>query len=262
MTLACVALKEWKQFDIVLKDRGHDFWVTCLAGIKQGELPERLATMRVEDQCAPDVFTHCYIKESSNIKDDADKIIEKFGLGLRKSRVKSRPDPGCVFVLVNNSRETVLSQRRANLASDDRRLSAEERLRRTEMEFEIKPLIGQLIVEAKRNPGCFWVSAFSSIKAEECKKSVVTMTIETQPVYPRFKRCVLVETDDCHAATHRLVTACGLGLRRSQVRSKNVPGCVVLLLTGKDVLARRREATTSLPDAAPMAKRQRTENAD
>merc|ERR1719428_1407168 len=114
------------QITPVLKDRGHDFWVSCLAGVTVEELPDKLGSIRVEGELVGDVFTHVYCKSTDNIKRDADAIVTDFGLGLRKKRVMSHPVPGCVYVLINNRCETALSKRKALLPSNDKRLSAEE----------------------------------------------------------------------------------------------------------------------------------------
>merc|ERR1719464_1985758 len=80
---------------------------------------------------APEVFSHCFYRGSHDIKTAADAITDKVGLGLRKCRVRSKNVSGCVFILINKNGESALSKQRAELSADDRKLSTEERLRRT-----------------------------------------------------------------------------------------------------------------------------------
>merc|ERR550532_2130944 len=93
--------------------------------------------MRVEDHLAIEVFSHCYVAQSVDVKRDVNAVIDKFGLGLRKKRVNSQPSAGCVFVLVNHGGPSSIMQKRAVLPAHDRKLSTEERVKRTSLRFEV-----------------------------------------------------------------------------------------------------------------------------
>lgn len=230
MAIECTKMPDSMPFRFLVQDRGNDFWVSSLAGVSKEEMPDRMASLRVEDELVSEVFTHCYFKISSKIKSDANAITDEFGLGLRKKRVTSHDVPGCVFVLVNKNEETLLSRRRAELSSSDRRLSPEERLRRTQMQFDVSSL-DALMKEAKACKSNFWLTSYSEAGAEESKKRVVTMSVEGTLAPERFSKCILVEVPDCQKATEKIIGACGLGLRKSAVRSRGKKGSVALLFS-------------------------------
>lgn len=234
--MACVKVPDWMDLGNILKGKGHDFWVSCLADVGVDDFPERIQSMRVEDNLAAEVFSHCYYRKSDDIKTDADAIVEKVGLGLRKCRVRSKNVQGCVYVLVNKSGESDLSKQRAQLSADDRHLSAEERLRRTSMQIHV--VTGaHLEAEAKRNPGTFWLTCWTNCSAEEGMKRAVTTSMEGQLATQRFQRCLLADALDCKDLSFKLTSSCGLGLRNSAVRSKPESGCVALFLTGEGLPA-------------------------
>lgn len=230
--MTCVKVPDWMDFGNILNGKGHDFWVSCLADVGVDDFPERIQSMRVEDVLAAEVFSHCYYRESNDIKTDADAIVAKVGLGLRKCRVKSKNVHGCVYVLMNNNGESDLSKQRAQLSADDRHLSAEERLRRTSMQIHVATS-AHLEAEAKRHPGTFWLTSWTNCSAEEGMKKAVTTSMEGQLATQRFQRCLLADALDCRDLSSRLTSSCGLGLRKSAVRSKPESGCVALFLTGE-----------------------------
>jgi len=160
---------------------------------------------------------------------DADSIVDEFGLGLRKKRVMSKAAPGSVFILINASEQTIIAKGKASLSSTDKSLSAEARLRKSPLQFDVAPL-DHLIAEAKLHRSSFYVSSRSDANIEDCKKKIVTMVVDETPVSERFSRCLITEVENCHFATERVAAACGLGLRRGNVNSRKRPGCVLMLL--------------------------------
>lgn len=248
--LRCKLLRSHEDFAAVLQDRGHDFWVSALASVGMDEFEERVQSTTVGTTLASDVFTDCYYAWSRNIKADADAVIQRFGLGLRKTRVRSKDLPGTVFVLVNKNGPTQLMEERADLHDTDTRLSAEERLRRTTMQMRSCTL-AQMMREGLRNKE-FWLTAMTGILDEEdAKKKVVTMTVDGKPSTERFTACLLSQSSNIYGDCTNFTQRCGLGLRRSAVRAKSEPGFLALLMSGTD--AGGRPGT----DGEPQEKRKK-----
>jgi len=230
MPLECIKVPNFMGLHGVVKTRGHDFWIGCLAGITEDELPDRMISFQVEKELAADIFSHCYYQASDDIKGTTNSIIDEFGLGLRKKRTTSLSVPGCVYVFVNNAGPTLLSQRRATLGNTDTALSSEERLRRTQLQFCTTTEESALRQEAETYRRNFWLTCFCDLDARAARKRVVTMKVEGNNASERFSHCMLHEVKDCHSVTERLTMICGLGLRSGAVRSRTGPGCVALLV--------------------------------
>eukprot|EP00930_Biecheleria_cincta_P020397 TRINITY_DN15356_c0_g1_i2.p1 TRINITY_DN15356_c0_g1~~TRINITY_DN15356_c0_g1_i2.p1 ORF type:complete len:298 (+),score=56.40 TRINITY_DN15356_c0_g1_i2:60-896(+) len=218
MDLECTKLPDSMPFRYLIQDRGHDFWVSSMAGVSEEEMPGKIATLRVEDELVSEVFTHCYFKTSNKIKSDANAITDEFGLGLRKKRVTSQDVAGCVFVLINKNEETLLSKRRAALSPCDKKLSSEERLRRTQMQFYVTS-VDAIMITAKAWKSSFWLTSFTEVGAEEAKKKIAVLNIEGKLAFERFAKCMIAEVPDCQRATETISKTCGLGLRKSAVRT-------------------------------------------
>jgi len=230
MPLECIKVPSFMGLRGVVKTRGHDFWIGCLAGVTEDELPDKMVSFQVEKELAGDIFSHCYYQASDDIKGTTNSIIDEFGLGLRKKRTTSLSVPGCVYVLVNKAGPTLLSQRRATLGNTDKALSSEERLRRTHLQFCTATEESALRLEAQKYKRHFWLTCFIDHDVQAAQKRVVTMTVKGSNASERFSHCILLEVRDCHAVTERLTMICGLGLRAGSVRSRTGPGCVVLLV--------------------------------
>merc|ERR1712048_1447404 len=95
---------------------------------------------------------------------------------------------------------------------------------------------------------------WSDCNVDQGKRKAVCLDVEGQLATQRFKRCLLVEVEDGKAATTRISSACGLGLRKSAVRSKPTPGCAALFLMGESdpappllpfASAKRKEGVTA-----------------
>lgn len=241
--LPCIFVPSVKELRPQLQGRGTDFWVGSLADVSREELPAKIATMRVEDMLVSDVFTQCFACTTRDIKGDANVLIDEFGLGLRKMRCRSKDVPGCVFVLVKDGGPSALRLKYDGLQSADKRLSTEERVRRTNLRMDVVP---QSRLEAEAGRGApFWLSAFTDCDTEACKKRVVTMVIEGFRAEERFGRVLIAATTDCASATESITDVHGLSLRKKRVRGKPLPGCLVLLLEPMDPsLALSAEART------------------
>merc|ERR1712048_1332320 len=113
MSLTCTKIPPWMKWSNLVKNRNNDFWLSSLADVSEEDLPDKMKTYRVEESIAGDIFSQCYYRHSKDIKTDADSIVDEVGLGLRKSRVKSKSASGCVFILVKNDGPSLLFQQKA-----------------------------------------------------------------------------------------------------------------------------------------------------
>jgi len=228
MTLKCVKFADWSELRDVIRGQDNDFWVSCETGIFELEMPQRLATMRVQDLSVPEVFTHCFIARCQDVKAAANALTDEFGLGLRRKRVKSAGVPGCVFALVSDAKPSLLALRQVEVATTDR----EERVPLTNLQFHVVGY-SELMGAAAKASKCksFWLTAFQNVNAEDCKKRVLGLpSVEGASVGARFASCLLFEAANCHVVTERLTDLHGLGQRTQRVRSRQGPGCLALLV--------------------------------
>jgi len=257
MSLECTKLANSSEFVKLLQDNchGQDFWLSCQANLASADFTRHIQSVRVESNMVAEIFTHCYFTVSSDIKADADAVLVEVGLGLRRKTVRSKNVSGCVFLLVKETAgPTTLMQEKSGLSADDHKLSAEERLRRTELRFEVADL-EHMATEAKRSRTQFWLTSWTATNVEDGMKKVVCMRADGELAVHRFKRCWLAEVADCLSATERLTASCGHGLRKGAVRSRPGPGCVALLLSGEGppppapVATPPRRAAAASPEA-------------
>jgi len=232
MPLNLVLVKDWKEVRGMLREQGHDFWASCLSHTTPMEMADRFQTMRVDGEVlAQEAFTHAYVAESGDVRADLNALIDEFGLGLRRKRARSGNEPGCVFVLASRGQPSGIKRRRTNLSATDKTLSTEERLRRTKMRFEVVSA-DQLGVQMSQSKADFWLTAYTGLDKEACKRKVVALQVEGAPAAERFARCLVAESRNCQEVTDRLCGLHGLGSRKTTVRSKPEPGCLALLLAG------------------------------
>jgi len=238
--LACILLNDWTEVADILRGHGHDFYLSsraCRNGSDDSrtcspleELANAVASLRIEDTLIADMFSHCYIAESRDMRADVDSVIREFGLGLRKSLSRSRPDTsGYVFVLVNTNGQTSILKKQLELPSTARSLSTEVRVRRTSLRFEMSS-VAEMLTQSRKNQGSFYLTAIKKADVETCKKKVVTTQVDGAFVEERFPRCLIAEAPNCLEATSHIEAQCGLGIRISKVRSKPVKGCLALFL--------------------------------
>jgi hypothetical protein len=248
--MECVRIGDLRDLRNVFEGRtGHDFWLGSLAEVDARDMPEKLLSLRVEDELVDKVFSHCYVAESSNIKADSNALVDEFGLGLRKKRTTSHAVPGVVFVLTCNGGESILSQRRAALDGNDRRLSTEERVRKTALQFDVVTE-SVLLEEAKRHRPHFFLTSYSQVESETCKKRVICLKVDDKLAPERFVRCLIAETKNCQESTDRLTNLHGLGTRKTAVRSRSEPGCIVILFE-KTSLNMLELGTVAMSSPAP-----------
>jgi len=266
--MKCVKLADWSEIRDVLMDRKHDFWLSCMQGITELEFPQRIATTRVENLLAPDVFTHCFVARCKDIKAAANALTTEFGLGLRRKRVTSAEGmAGCVFALVSDSGPTQLALRHDEIAASataasssasflacSSKLSSEERVRRSKLQFQVVGYSELMSAAAMASQfRGFWLTAFQNVQAEECKKRVVTTRVKDELLETRFASCLLFEAADCHVVTERLTDLHGLGQREQRVRATRGPGCLALLIGSS--LDGVVKGSSSLSSPLPSAKR-------
>eukprot|EP00927_Polykrikos_kofoidii_P070325 TRINITY_DN6643_c0_g1_i1.p1 TRINITY_DN6643_c0_g1~~TRINITY_DN6643_c0_g1_i1.p1 ORF type:complete len:434 (+),score=78.67 TRINITY_DN6643_c0_g1_i1:77-1378(+) len=270
MPAQAVKMPDWMQFREVIKNRGHDFWVSCLANVTVDDMLGKVDSLRIEGELASDIFSHCYVKAAVDIKAVANAVFDEFGLGLRKKRVLSSSAPGVVFAFVNNDGPSILSKWRESMGNNDKRLSAEERLRREQHIFR-NATLADMDREMGKNKHRFWLTSVTGVDVETCKKRVVTSSIEGQLAVDRFKCCLVAEVSDCLRATDQLTSRHGMGLRKSMVRAKAGQGCLALLYNSTEILLAGARATeeanpkrTEREDATPLpdAKRRHVSVAD
>lgn len=200
-----------------------------------------------------DIFTDCYLMESADAKLDADSLMDEVGLGLRKSKVKVKNLYGVIFAFVDNRGPSVLMAERADLSAGDRKLSTEERLRRTTMEMTVT-CMDLVKSELKRaSKLSFWVTAWQGCSGEEAKKKAVAADMEGRKAVERFERCFLVEVPCCSLACLQLTSIFGLGQRKQMPRAREAPGAVAVFFTSYGLASPDTLAAVSLP------KRRRTE---
>lgn len=229
MPLLCTFRKDYTGLRSAIAHTGSDFWLGSQEGVDEDGLADKLETMQIEGFSAADDFTHCYIARSDDIKTATNTLILEFGLGLRRRRCRSRHAEGCVFVLVHQPGPSPMWISKFSSGSDIRRISPKERSLRAGMSF-IVATEQQLLRVAQAEQGNFWLTSFGGLDAEAAKTRAVTVRVDDEAIDDRFSYCLLVEVSDCHMATSRVISVAGLGLRTMKVRSKPVPGCMVLLI--------------------------------
>ena len=152
MALQFSFVDDWKDLRSILPRDGHDFWIGSTANVYATALPDRIPSVKIEDlYVAESGFTHCCIAKSADTKADANRLLDEFGLGMRRKRAGGAAgQPGGVWALVSRGGPSVLSVRRAGLSGSDRALSTEERVRRTTLQFTTVNL-QQLRMRAEAN---------------------------------------------------------------------------------------------------------------
>jgi len=232
-SIACVRLDEVDQLRRVIKEQGHDFWLSCLAEGAHVSLIKTLETMKCDGVPAAESFTHCYVAPCEDIKVTANELLDELGLGLRRKRVHSNPGPGYVFALVNLESFSLLCKKNMALAATDKRLSTEERLRRSALRFEEVSLEG-LMKKATEYQLSFWLTTFSEVDIKEARKRVVCAKMDKVYASDRFSKCFLHGTRNLLKSCQKLVNTCGMGLRKNKIHSSKRPGVMVLLITEKE----------------------------
>jgi len=253
--LRCQQLQRRSELVRWLQERGADHWVSCLTQVDVATFREKLRTYRVEDELVSDVFTDCVYLETAAARDEADRVLAAVGLGLRRKKVRVQNQPGVLFAFVNMMGPSKLMRQKAHLSATAHKLSAEERVRRTTMQFTITSL-KKVKAELARQPGSFWVTAWQKKGAEEAKKTAVTTSIDNALAIERFKRCLLVEVPNCQGATRKLTETFGLGLRSKATRARPEPGTVAVFLENSGCGAAEPSSPTAAarsPKAAATA---------
>lgn len=269
--VTCVRVSGWADMGKKLTANGpnDDHWVSCLAEVSAHEFPEKCQTFRVEDQLVSDIFTHCYYCDCKDVKSESYALLSEIGLGLRRKMVRTKNMRGVMFGFMKEKGVTLLSKGRDQLDVTDKKLSAQERVKRTAMSFDVCS-IEHVFAEAKRHPGGFWLTANTGIlDVEKAKEKAVTTTCDGEHALVRFRRCLIVESADCQKDTLRISKSCGHGLRNSNVRAKMAPGTVMMFLTGEGLpplpvpgqqsTPTKREPPRSVTEAGSAEKRRRPE---
>jgi len=254
MSLTCHRLHSVAEFVDLLQDSDNDFWVSSLTLMDIDALPEKLRTYRVEESLVSDVFTDCYMMSAADAKVDADALVDAVGLGLRKTKVRVKNMPGVVFAFIDKRGPSALMAERADLTAGDRKLSTEERLRRTTMELHVTTMDILTAELTKSSKLSFWVTAWQGCSGEEAKKKAVAAQMEGQMAIERFKRCLLVDVPDCQLACLQLNSKFGLGQRKQVPRARSASGAVAVFFTSLG-----RQAQDMATAASPPPKRSRTD---
>jgi len=236
-------LSNLAEFDRILKSRQNDFWVGSLVNIKPVEMYDKMFSYRVEDRLVYEIFSHCFFMESQDVKRDADSLLDKFGLGLRKCKIRSKNSPGCIFAFINQSGMTTLRKERLELADHDRKLSGEERVRRTTMLLTVSTMESALAAGKQTNK--FWATSWSDTNVEDVKKKAVCALFEGVCCTQRFSECLLVEVSDLSEAVNQLRNKCGMGLRKKPFTCKAGPGIVAVFFEKVALIPKSATALTS-----------------
>jgi len=224
-----IVVDEFDELREQIKKNAPDYWVSCLAEGAHVSLELALWKMHTDKMLARECFTHCYLAESEGIKEDANKLIDEFGLGLRTKRVHSNNGPGYVFVLVNEEGVSALAQRNSVLDVTDTRLSTEERLRRSGMQF-FKVKFESLLMKASEFRGHFWFTTFAKVGARDCMKRVVASKLGQDYAIEKYDQCWIYEAGNMADALKQLIAACGYGLRTHSIHTAVGPGCLAVLI--------------------------------
>lgn len=237
---------------IETKGKANDWYVSAFVGVIASCSTDRIRVARIEGELIGDTFTECMVISVNNVKEVCNAITDRHGLGLRKSRVKSDAKPGCVYVCVNEHGPTTIFKNREGLDSSDRRLSTEERVRRSSLQMEVAD---ENILSAAFALACnkrtAWLTAVQLVDAEECKKRVVVTTIDGKLAEETFECALIAEVPNCRQSTERLTNKHGLGSRTSIVRSKHEHGCVVLFLKQAPTWDLRAASAPETPSPLP-----------
>jgi hypothetical protein len=263
MTLVVHRVPDRQSLQKILKEHGQDFWLSALANLDVFQLEDRVHTLRVEDNgLAADIFTHCYVFKSTETKTDANRVLDELGMGLRKKRCKARSNGvGCVFAFVNEDEESMLSKQHAALSNTDKRLSAAERVRRSDMTFTTVERKTLKKVAYQQQPN-FWVTFYSEIDATQCKNRVITSRIDGELAADRFRSCLLAEVNSGKSVTRKIVERAGLGQRKSEVKAAEKPGCVALLFDAREPVAPVSPPASAASAAASESKKRKRSDGD
>jgi len=232
-----------------VKDRGHDFWVGAVAKMDHYEAMCRLGSVAVEELKAEDVFTHCYTLISNDMNTCANELIEKFGLGLRRKKLPTtKATKGCVYLMVNYSRETVIHARRSKITNDSTtfRLSSEAKLRNTTIIFE--ECTRSKILSILKRTKAFWVSSFSKLTVKESQKQIMNTMIEGQSPEKLFSHCYIMPSENNKKDCDQLFSLFGHGVRQNKVRAKETWGTVYALVATRSA----RSQNVGDAELAPM----------
>lgn len=248
--LKVVKVRDVNEVSAVLTGRGHDFWITVLTERNYRACKEALQNVRLRHDAghreyAHEVFSHAYVLSVPRPKAVANSIMDTFGLGLRKCRMRcSKRAAGWVAVLVRIDGESTLARAVRAVPDDSRRLSGDERLRRSHVTFDITSVEG-LGQAAAASSGRFLLTAFSICAAQECCRRVVT-----SQWHEDFSRCLIAEVPNCREAAASFEARYGSGARNNLVRARSRSGCLALLLRPREAAAAADRVQALAPAAA------------
>lgn len=258
MGLTCVALEDWTEVCHIMPDLGHDFYLGFMNCERLGEVADRLVGLSVGGHSAVGTFTHCFLARTEDGQADINSVIDEFGLGLRKRKAIEAGEQGHVYLLAVSSGRSAVAKTRARLAPDDKKLSREERCRRSHIEFELSNTKA-IATEARRNQGSFLLTSFANVDYEACKKCVISFSLKGKAMQA-FQRCLIMPVPDCRKATQQMEHQAGQGCRRTKVKSANAPGCLVMFLPAKRAapgpLVPAAGSASSVPTPSRSAPRQ------
>ena len=84
MAIRCLEVIFLPELTSVLEKCEQDFWVSSIAGIHSEQVKDRIATYRVEDRYAFELFTHCVFIVSDNIRLTADAVVMQVAPGCAR----------------------------------------------------------------------------------------------------------------------------------------------------------------------------------
>jgi len=247
-----VSVNTLQQLSQLLQDRGAgrglndftDFWVGTLAGVDYLDMKCRCENhLAVHEYPVREIFTHAYILETNDIKTAANTLLDQFGLGLRKKRVLSKAEKGCVFLLLNNNGKTpYLAQREG--AGLESRNSGEFRRRALDgiVHFVTLEDRDEFLALPKMNLA-FWAGCVMTTSMAEAENFIANINVDTKKIEYLFSHCYLHRSQNCRKDCDDIFNRYGNGLRQRIVTSaREQPGIVFLLIATKSPQVQAAEA--------------------
>eukprot|EP00929_Paragymnodinium_shiwhaense_P040837 TRINITY_DN21258_c0_g1_i1.p1 TRINITY_DN21258_c0_g1~~TRINITY_DN21258_c0_g1_i1.p1 ORF type:complete len:1041 (+),score=338.51 TRINITY_DN21258_c0_g1_i1:113-3235(+) len=249
-----VKVTKKKVFKKMLKPHGNDFWLSCLSDNKSISLKDRVQIATIMGKRATEVFTHCIIWRVKNMRAAAQQLAESRGMGLRKTKLQAATEgPGRLFAFVKDSGFSEVSKSISAMDANDKRLSVEERVRRSTIVFKV--VTEEQLLNIARQPkhkDKGWLTTFTKIWPEACKGRVVGMKINGESVDKTFKSCLIAGVENCWQAARKMERDVGTSLRTQRTKAQSAQGCLVLLLKTQLEEAQAPSGMESLFDGAAV----------
>lgn len=249
---AC-SVNNLEQLSQLLQERGAgrgigaftDYWVGTLAGVDYVDMKCKCENhLSVDEYLVRDIFTHAYILETDDIKSTGNALLDQFGLGLRKKRIVSKAEKGCVFLLLNNTGQSAYLTKRQGAGLESRN-SGEFRRRALDgiVHFVTMEDRDEFLLLPKMNLA-FWSGCVMTTSMAEAENYIANITVDQKKIEYLFSHVYLHHSQNCQKDCDEIVRRYGNGLRQRVVTAaKERPGIVFLLIATKSPQVQAAEAT-------------------